>query len=235
MQEIISRLLCDVQLEGFEKRKIRELSGGQQQRVAIARALAAQPKVLLLDEPFSGLDEKLRLDMGALVKRLQQERSVTMILVTHDKMEALRLSDTIALMENGRIIQKGTPQELFYTPVCRAAADYFGKTNYLRGTVRTGQFSSPYFSTPCTMPDGCYDLMVRPYAVRPCRSGFTPFTITEMVFTGETIECVLSAPDMTVTAELPAEWAAAEQFKQGEKAGITVNCRSLCFYPVPEP
>ena len=234
MQEMISRLLCDVQLEGFEKRKIRELSGGQQQRVAIARALAAQPKVLLLDEPFSGLDEKLRLDMGALVKRLQKEHSVTMILVTHDKTEALRLSDTIALMEAGSIIQKGAPQELFYTPVSKAVANYFGKTNYLRGTVHKGSFSSPYLSIPCTMPDGTYDLMIRPYTVKLCREGATPFTITDMVFTGETIECVLSAADTTITAEISAEWMAAEHFTQGEKVGITVNSPHFCFYPVPE-
>ena len=84
------------------------------------------------------------------------------------------------------------------------------------------------------MPDGTYDLMIRPYTVKLCREGATPFTITDMVFTGETIECVLSAADTTITAEISAEWMAAEHFTQGEKVGITVNNPHFCFYPVPE-
>lgn len=97
----VEKLLEDVQLSGYGDRRMKEMSGGQLQRVALARALAAEPKVLLLDEPFSGLDEKLRMEMGALVKRLHQEWKLTTILVTHDKREALQMSDRIALMSGG--------------------------------------------------------------------------------------------------------------------------------------
>lgn len=102
-KETVKKLLEDVQLPGFEQRKIRQMSGGQQQRVALARALAANPKVLLLDEPFSGLDEELRVEMAALVKKLHDEWKITTILVTHDKREALQLSDRIVMMSNGEI------------------------------------------------------------------------------------------------------------------------------------
>lgn len=102
-KKTVKKLLEDVQLSGFEQRKIRQMSGGQQQRVALARALAANPKVLLLDEPFSGLDEELRVEMAALVKKLHDEWKITTILVTHDKREALQLSDRIVTMSNGEI------------------------------------------------------------------------------------------------------------------------------------
>ena len=106
----VKKLLEAVQLPGFENRKIRQMSGGQMQRVALARALAANPKVLLLDEPFSGLDEELRVEMAALVKRLHEEWKITTILVTHDRREALQLSDRIALMGEGKIICYDTPE-----------------------------------------------------------------------------------------------------------------------------
>lgn len=109
----VGELLEEVQLSGYGKRKIRELSGGQMQRVALARALAADPSILLLDEPFSGLDERLRLEMGQLVKKIHKERKITTILVTHDKREALQMSDKIALMSEGEILQYGTPEHIF--------------------------------------------------------------------------------------------------------------------------
>ena len=128
----VAELLEAVQLSGFEKRRIREMSGGQMQRVALARALAAKPKILLLDEPFSGLDEKLRLEMGELVRKLHETWKITTILVTHDKREALQMSDRIALMDSGRLIQYDTPNEMFYHPVTRMAAEYFGKVNVVK-------------------------------------------------------------------------------------------------------
>ena len=106
-------LLEKVQLEGFEGRRIREMSGGQLQRVALARALAANPNVLLLDEPFSSLDENLREDMRQLVLRLQKDYRITTILVTHDRQEALSMSDKIALMMDGRILQYDTPENIY--------------------------------------------------------------------------------------------------------------------------
>ena len=128
----VEELLAAVQLSGFEKRRIREMSGGQMQRVALARALAAKPKILLLDEPFSGLDEKLRLEMGELVRKLHETWKITTILVTHDKREALQMSDRIALMDIGRLIQYDTPKEMFYHPTSRMVAEYFGKVNVMK-------------------------------------------------------------------------------------------------------
>ncbi len=141
-EETVTRLLEDVRLAGFEKRKICQLSGGQRQRVALARALAANPKILLLDEPFSGLDEKLRLEMGDLIKRLHKEWGITTVLVTHDKREALQMSDKIALMSQGSVLQYDTPENIFYHPVSKEVADYFGKANYIEGTIENGVFQS---------------------------------------------------------------------------------------------
>jgi len=104
-RQVVGELLEEVNLAGYEKKKVREMSGGQLQRVALARALAARPRVLLLDEPFSGLDETLRQKMGELVRQLHHKHHLTTILVTHDKQEALRLSDRIAVMAGGRIRQ----------------------------------------------------------------------------------------------------------------------------------
>ena len=110
-----------------------QLSGGQQQRVALARALAPQPKVLLLDEPLSALDLKLRQAMRVELKQLQEETGITFIFVTHDQEEALTMSDRIAVMSAGHIQQIGTPRDIYEAPVNRFVADFIGETNLLRG------------------------------------------------------------------------------------------------------
>ena len=133
-KETTARLLESVRLAGYEKRKIRQLSGGQRQRVALARALAVNPKILLLDEPFSGLDEQLRLEMGELVKRLHKEWGITTVLVTHDKKEALQLSDKIALMSRGDVLQYDTPENIVSYPVSEEVENYFGKAGYVKRT-----------------------------------------------------------------------------------------------------
>ncbi len=124
-----------VQMEGFATRKPAQLSGGQQQRVALARALAPRPKVLLLDEPLSALDLKLRQAMRLELKTLQRETGVTFIFVTHDQEEALTMSDRIAVMSAGQVQQVGTPTDIYEKPVNRFVADFVGRTNFLRGTV----------------------------------------------------------------------------------------------------
>ena len=161
--EIVRRvgiLLEKVQLSGFEKRKVSEMSGGQLQRVALARALAAEPNVLLLDEPFSSLDESLRQDMRVLIRTLQREFHVTTVMVTHDMKEALAMSDKVALMNNGRILQCDTPESIYRYPVNKEAADLLGEGIYLEGTVVKGIFSSSLFSCPAECSDGsCYALL----------------------------------------------------------------------------
>jgi len=124
-----------VRLAGFEKRRIWELSGGQQQRVALARALINHPTVLLLDEPLAALDRKLRREMQIELQTLQRDVGITFILVTHDQEEALSMSDTICIMLEGRIIQTGSPTELYDEPVNRYVADFVGKSNFFAGTV----------------------------------------------------------------------------------------------------
>ena len=130
-EAVAKKYLKIVGLEGYEKSSVQNLSGGQQQRVALARALVLKPKVLLLDEPFSNLDAKLRVDMREELKNLQKELKITMVFVTHDQEEALSLSDRIVVMDEGKIMQVGTPQEIYYQPVNQYVANFVGKSNFI--------------------------------------------------------------------------------------------------------
>ena len=136
IQERVARALELVGLSGLEKRPAPMLSGGQQQRVALARALIYEPDVLLLDEPFSNLDAKLREQMRLEVKLLQRKTGVTIVFVTHDQVEALSLSDHIAVMDLGVVQQIGTPHELYQNPANSFVRDFLGKTVLLTGTVK---------------------------------------------------------------------------------------------------
>jgi putative spermidine/putrescine transport system ATP-binding protein len=133
--ERVRRMLALVKLDGLETRYPTQLSGGQQQRVAIARALVIEPRVLLLDEPLSNLDAKLRLEMRAEIKRLHQELGLTSIYVTHDQAEALSLSDRIVVMREGRVLQVGTPADIHDRPCSVFVADFVGYRNLLALTV----------------------------------------------------------------------------------------------------
>jgi spermidine/putrescine transport system ATP-binding protein len=127
----VAEMLALVRMEALADRKPSEISGGQQQRVALARALAPRPRVLLLDEPLSALDLKLRKEMQSELKRLQTETGITFVFVTHDQEEALTMSDRIAVMSAGRILQLGTPSEIYHRPTVRFVADFIGETNFL--------------------------------------------------------------------------------------------------------
>jgi len=129
----VAEALDDVRLAGFGKRFPHELSGGQKQRVAIARALVTHPSVLLLDEPLAALDRKLRRDMQIELQNLQRDVGITFLLVTHDQEEALSMSDRVCVMREGRIVQTGSPRELYDQPVNRYVADFVGKTNFFAG------------------------------------------------------------------------------------------------------
>ncbi len=131
----VDEMLELVRLSGFQGRRIWELSGGQQQRVALARALINHPTVLLLDEPLAALDRKLRREMQIELQTLQREVGITFILVTHDQEEALSMSDTICIMHDGRIVQTGSPTQLYDEPLNRYVADFVGKTNFFEGRV----------------------------------------------------------------------------------------------------
>src|SRR5207302_4162934 len=131
----VSRVLELVGLQGLEDRPSTMLSGGQQQRVALARSLVFEPKILLLDEPFSNLDAKLREQMRAELRVLQRRLGITVLFVTHDQTEALGLSDRIAVMNAGRVEQVGTPHELYLAPNSPLVRDFLGRTIVLKGRV----------------------------------------------------------------------------------------------------
>lgn len=217
------RLLDEVQLTGYGRRKIRELSGGQMQRVALARALAAEPSVLLLDEPFSGLDERLRAEMGSLVRRIHRERKITTILVTHDSREALQMSDRIVLMKEGSVLQCGTPEELFWRPASREAAEYFGRANYLRGTAQGGIFDCGFLKAPLSASgrEGECEAMVRPFSIKLTGQG--DFLIREIIFMGETAEILLDTPQGEIRSQMMSREFERLGLKKGSRAGIEIE------------
>ena len=135
IRETVGRMLEMVNLGGFARRSVNSLSGGQQQRVAIARALANEPKVLLLDEPLGALDLKLRKDMQTELKKIQQQLGITFVFVTHDQEEALSMSDTVVVMDKGRIQQIGTPQDIYNEPQNAFIADFIGESNIIDGVM----------------------------------------------------------------------------------------------------
>lgn len=135
--EKVNQMLKIVQLEGMEKRMPDQLSGGQKQRVAIARAIINNPKVLLLDEPLGALDQKLRKQMQVELKHLQQQLGITFVFVTHDQEEALTMSNRICVMNNGKIEQLGTPDEIYEKPATKFVADFIGETNLFEAKVKS--------------------------------------------------------------------------------------------------
>jgi len=131
----VDELLDLVRLEGFEKRSVTSLSGGEQQRVALARALAPNPRILLLDEPLSALDAKLRKELRADIRRIQKKLALTTVYVTHDQEEAFAISDRIAVMKNGKVEQTGTSQEIYNNPKTLFVAEFVGLTNTIEAQV----------------------------------------------------------------------------------------------------
>ena len=228
-KEVINKLLKDVQLEGFEHRKIKELSGGQMQRVALARALAAKPNILLLDEPFSGLDEKLREEMGQLVKNLQIENNMTMILVTHDKNEALQLSDRIALMKHGDIIQYDKPYNMYTSPISKEVADYFGRNNYFLGKVKDKVFKCEYFESTCDEKDGNYEAMIRPSAII-IDENKKDFIIKEINYLGDTVEVMLNKNKTDILVKTSADILNRDYFKVENKVGIKIKEKEISYF-----
>jgi spermidine/putrescine transport system ATP-binding protein len=183
-----TRVLALVKLEAFADRLPAQMSGGQQQRVALARALAPAPEVLLLDEPLSALDLKLRKEMQSELKRLQIETGITFIFVTHDQEEALTMSDRIGIMSAGQLLQVGTPREIYNNPVNRFVADFIGETNFLSGQVHNNVVrigSGDEFAVPLNGQQGAVTLAIRPEQIdiAPAGTGLAA-TIIEATYLG---------------------------------------------------
>jgi iron(III) transport system ATP-binding protein len=137
IRQRVGAALESVQMGQYAERKIAQLSGGQQQRVALARALVIRPRCVLLDEPLSNLDARLRLEMRSEIRRVCKENGLTAIYVTHDQKEALSISDRMAVLEGGRIAQIGTPEQVYCRPKTRVVADFIGETNFLNGKIQS--------------------------------------------------------------------------------------------------
>jgi putative spermidine/putrescine transport system ATP-binding protein len=236
----VAEALALVRLSGYEDRKPRELSGGQQQRVALARALVINPKVLLLDEPFSALDKNLRASMQVELREIQRKLGVTTVFVTHDQSEALSLSDRIAVMSEGRICQVGTPEEIYRRPCERFVASFVGDANVLRGRVermdgaqaivavgalRIAVPSGPLAGVAASAP---VDLFFRPEQLllidpsEPCASNGT---VVAQVYQGGYVDVYVDCADSSrgrVLARLSGPQATA-RWPIGTRVGIAVS------------
>ena len=218
----VEEMLALVRLDGFGGRMPSQLSGGQQQRVALARALAYDPPLLLMDEPLSALDKKLRDEIQVEIRRIHQTTGVTILYVTHDQEEALRLSDRIAVFNRGRIEQVGTGQELYANPATRFVAGFVGDSNFLDvASVEAGNGGR----ADVTMPDGTRfaniplhvsgsraissgaQLMVRPQAIRiqPGDDAGMQVRIKDITFLGDTVSALLTTRwDQDIWMRMPA-------------------------------
>ena len=222
------RMLALVKLEQMAGRKISQLSGGQQQRIALARALAPAPKVLLLDEPLSALDLKLRKEMQIELKRLQLETGITFIFVTHDQEEALTMSDRIAVMSSGHIQQIGGAREIYTRPVNRFVASFIGETNFLPATADQGRITlkagGQIDALGAGGRSGAVTVAVRPEQVRIVGADdkdALPATIRNLVYFGTDTHCHMETADGSeIVARLQSPASGDAGLAQGAKVGL---------------
>ncbi|MBP3931459.1 MAG: ABC transporter ATP-binding protein [Peptostreptococcaceae bacterium] len=198
---IAKEYLKTVGLEGYEKEHVGNLSGGQQQRVALARALITKPKVLLLDEPFSNLDAKLRVKMREELKEIQNKFKVTMIFVTHDQEEALSISDKIVVMDKGHIVQVGTPKEIYCNPVNEYVASFIGSSNII-------------------VKDDDKDL-IRPEDIEMNHDENGEWEVIKKIFMGSYTKYFIS--DKNTVLEVNISGMKNNNFEEGNKISININ------------
>ncbi len=223
IRERVREVLELVSLSGYDKRRPGQLSGGQQQRVAIARTLAIEPAVLLLDEPLSNLDAKLRASTGLELKKLQRRLGLTTVFVTHDQQEAMTIADRLAVLDGGVIQQIGTPRELFDSPVNRFVAEFVGSINLYPGRIDgagsarrgidvagigAGSLPGGRVGPPMSVRDGAALIAFRPHAVHLDEArggdGFAfEADVVESEFIGEFVRYELRAAEAKVVADLP--------------------------------
>ncbi len=245
----VAEALTLVKLAGLEDRKPRQLSGGQQQRVALARALVINPKVLLLDEPFSALDKHLRASMQIELREIQRKLGLTTIFVTHDQSEALSLSDRIAVMSEGHFRQVGSPDAVYANPSERFVASFIGDANVLRGqlvgidkTHATVTLGSVQITVPSTSLQGApisapVDLFIRPEQLRFARAGepsATNGTIISQVYHGGHVDFHVECVDSTRGRLLVrlSEPHAITAWPIGSRVGISVHTNEVIAFAV---
>jgi spermidine/putrescine transport system ATP-binding protein len=221
IDEKVSYYLKVVNLEGFAKRNVDSLSGGQQQRVAIARALANEPRVLLLDEPLSALDLKLRKEMQAELKRIQREVEITFIYVTHDQEEALSLSDKIVVMRRGEIQQIGSPTDIYNEPINTYVAEFIGESNIIDGVMKRN-YEVAFFGKKFACVDKKFPetesvkVVIRPEDLIFCDPGSAKLTasIESVAFKGVHYEYTAQSSEMEFLIQSTVEK------KVGERVGL---------------
>ena len=210
----VDELLELVQLQGFGNRYPSQLSGGQRQRVALARALAVQPRVLLLDEPFSALDAKVRKELRAWLRNLHDEMHVTTVIVTHDQEEAMEVADKIVVMNQGRVEQIGTPAEIYDQPASPFVMSFVGAVNVLPSHVAL----APHREQPG-------DLFIRPHDLelhRQPQEGSVPAVLRRLTHLGRDIQAELTlASGEVVVAQLPRERIDYRELQAGDSLHIT--------------
>jgi iron(III) transport system ATP-binding protein len=237
----VADMLTMVNLGGLESRYPNELSGGQQQRVALARSLVVEPDILLLDEPLSNLDAKLREHMRSELKELQRRTGITFVYVTHDQAEALALSDQVAVMNAGRLQQYGSPFDVYAHPQNRMVADFMGLVNLVPGTVRkvaNGGGSvelAPGLVVDIARLNGLgvgdgVDVAIRPENVRlaPLAGAGTPAKIKNHVFLGNISEYYASLPSGQV---LRVQTHPLQQFKVGDEVAVEIDAAQCSVFP----
>jgi iron(III) transport system ATP-binding protein len=236
-----------VGLEGFEERSPAQLSGGQQQRVSLARSLVMEPKVLLLDEPLSNLDAKLRVSTRLQIRRIHQRVGITSVYVTHDQDEAMTLSDRVVIMHKGRIVQTGTPQEIYAYPASRFVADFIGKANFLDSRVvgmvagnaleldiMGNKFKAAVQKNLFSEGERVL-LVLRPESVKlePKRPDTLTGTVREAVYLGSQMVYEVDVDKKIITVEV-ANPHASVVFRVGEEVTITFQEKTLHVLPYEE-
>jgi iron(III) transport system ATP-binding protein len=230
----LAEMLQLVGMEGVAKRYPHELSGGQQQRVALARALAPNPQLLLLDEPFSNLDVNLRQQLREEIRTILLRASITTVLVTHDREEALSLGHTLAVIEHGRIVQHATPEEVVQHPGTRFVAQFLALGHFLPGEIRHNCIATEMGNLPLLpevhqTPDRRHiDVLVRPEYVQLCGEEGTPAQVTHGTYYGTRKLYTLRLPSGTILCGL---FAHDVTLKPGEQIRVTLRLADLVTFP----
>jgi iron(III) transport system ATP-binding protein len=225
----VNELLRLTELEGCGERYPHELSGGQQQRVALARALAPRPRVILLDEPFNGLDPELRPQMRREIARILRHLGTAAILVTHDQEEALGMADQVAVIRNGELQQVGTPEDIYYSPTTTFVANFVGHADFIPGLVCGSVIETEIgvFPCPTELASGPVNVMIRHEAVNP-KPGGVLATVEEREFLGGEILYRLRLPP---GATIHLEQRRPEHWPVGHQVPVEVHLPNVVVFP----